>query len=355
MKKVLAWSILAAAVPVLSGCTLSSPVPGVTQKFSFSKSISITRDGGKTWNYSNTATASPRVSDIDPLALAFDPVDQNIVYAGLRSGGIMRTTDGGATWEFLTFSSEKVYGLAVDESNPNTVYASAVVNGRGKIFKNETSGNGTWTELYTAATNGPLVIYLTVDKHNSGTLYVSTSDNQILKSTDSGLTWRNIYSAGSPAVKIALDAKDSQLIYLLTKNGDVFYTTDGGDKFSSLSEKITTSGVTSSAFAVMETDPGHGKWIYLAGKNGIIRSKDGGDKWETVLTLNNPQNSPVGALAINPRNSQEIIYGAAQATYKSVDEGKTWSTSQFDTPKFASLLEYDPLDPNVIYAVFTSK
>ncbi|MFA5962357.1 MAG: YCF48-related protein [Parcubacteria group bacterium] len=343
---------------VLSGCSLTSSTnaPGVVQKYSVSKSIWVSKDGGKSWKDSSAASNKPTVADINPLTLVFDPHDQNIVYAGLRSGGIMKSTNGGDSWEFLTFKSDKVYGLVIDPSDSKIIYASSVVNNRGKIFKNTASGaTDSWTEIYTAATNGPLVVYLTVDKKSANTLYAATSDNQVLKSADGGVSWRNLFQAQAPVVKIVLDARDSNLVYLLTKSGDILASSDGGDKFDSLANKTTVTGSLGNGFSVLETDPTNGKWVYLAGKTGIIRSKDGGSTWETILILNNPQNSPVSALAINPQNSREIIYGAMQATYKSLDEGKTWVTSQFDVAKPMSILEYAPTNPSIIYAGFTAK
>jgi len=346
------------AILVLTGCSLTpaATTPGAVQTYTVSKSIWISRDGGRTWKDSSIASNKPTVTDINPLNLVINPINDSVVYAGLRAGGIMKTTNGGESWEFLTFKSDKIYGFTVNPNNPQTIYASSVVNNRGKIFKNTASGaTDSWTEIYTAATNGPLVIHLVMDKKNSQTLYASTSDNQVLKSDDGGVSWRNLFQAQSPVMKIALDAKDSNLLYLLTQSGEVFIGSNGGDKFESLAAKISTAGLFGSGFGVIETDPTNGGWIYLAGKTGIIRSRDAGEKWEVVLTLNNPQNSPVSALAINPQNSREIIYGALQATYKSIDEGKTWSTSQFDVPKSISILEYSPLNPSIIYAGFSVK
>jgi photosystem II stability/assembly factor-like uncharacterized protein len=358
MKKGVICLICSFAILVLSGCSLTSsdPATGTAKKYPISKSIWISRDGGRVWNDSSVASNKPTATDINPLTLVFDPKDENVVYAGLRVGGIMKTTDSGSNWEFLTFNTEKVYGLAIDPVDSKTIYASTVFSGRGKIFKNSASGAaGSWAEIYTAATNGPLVVYLAVDRKNAKTIYVSTSDNQIMKSVDGGDSWRSLFQVQSPVIRIAIDTRNSNLIYLLTKDGDVFSSSSGGDKFESLAEKISASSLPGSGFSVLEVDPSNGNWVYLAGKTGIIRSKDGGEKWESIVTLNNPENSPVGALAINPQNSREIIYGALQATYKSIDDGKTWTTAQFDLAKVITILKYNPLNPSIVYAGFSAK
>lgn len=359
MKKVLTIFIGGLALLSLTGCSLTTPAvstPAGSQQYAFSKSIWISKDGGKTWVDSSKATNKPTVTDINPLNLVFDPKDGNIAYAGLRNGGIMKTINSGDSWEFLSFKTDKVYGLVVDPNDSKTIYASTVINDRGKIFKNFDAGTGgNWNEIYTFASNGPLVVYLTADKKNANAIYIATSDNQVAKSADGGNSWKNIFQSKSPVIKISIDAKNSNLIYLLTKNGEIFSSSNGGDSFESLNKKISANNLAGAVFSVMETDLSNANWIYLAGKTGIIRSKDAGNNWEKVVVLNNPQNSPISVLAINPVNSKEIIYGASQAAYKSVDEGKTWTTSQFDSTKAISILKYNPTNPNIIYAGFVSK
>ncbi len=346
------------ALLILTGCSLTPAVstPTDSQQYASSKSIWISKDGGKTWADSSKAINEPTVADINPLNFVFDPKDGNIIYAGLHAGGIMKTANGGESWEFLSFKTDKVYGLALDPNDSKTIYASTTIGDRGKIFKNSDSGiGGSWNEIYTAATSGPLVVYLTIDKRNANIIYMATSDNQVAKSTDGGNSWRSIFQSKAPIIKISLDAKNSSLIYLLTKSGEVFSSSNKGDSFESLSAKINKTGFAATSFSVIEADPSNANRVYLAGKTGIIRSKDAGQNWEKVVTLNNPQNSPIGALAINPINSKEIIYGASQAAYKSIDEGKTWTTSQFDSAKTISILEYNPVDPGIIYAGFVGK
>jgi len=343
---------------ILTGCSLTPAVstPNGQQQYAFSKSVWITKDGGKTWTNSNKAVNKPTVADINPLSLVFDPKDGNVVYTGLRAGGIIKTANGGESWESLSFKTDKIYGLALDPNDSKIIYASTVVGDRGKIFKNFDSGTGgNWNEIYTAATNGPLVVYLTIDKKNANTIYIATSDNQVAKSADGGVSWKNIFQSKSPVIKISLDAKNSKLIYLLAKSGEIFSSFNNGESFDGLSAKINKTGFAAAGFSVMETDPLNANWIYLAGKPGIIRSKDAGQNWEKVVTLNNPQNSPIGALAINPVNSKEIIYGASQAAYKSIDDGKTWATSQFDSTKAISILKYNPTNPDIIYAGFVGE
>ncbi len=357
MKKITVYLFCACFFLFLTSCSFGGGKIGTSsggQNYVFSKSIWISSDGGKNWKASNISKNKPRVSDIDPLSLAFDGKNPDISYVGLRSGGIIKTTDGGASWEFMNLNTDKVYGLDVDPFDSKIIYATTVINNRGKIFKSIDSG-ANWKEIYTFAANGPLAAYLKIDKQNPKVIYVSTSDNQLIKSTDSGNTWKNIFQTSSPVLKISIDAENDNNVYLITKNGDVFFSSDAGNSFDNLANKNGSNSMLDSGFSSMETSPMSAGGVYFWGRSGIIHSSDKGKTWKKIVTLNNPQNSPISALAIDPRNSNEIIYGALQATYKSNDGGNTWATSQFDLSKTISILKYNPVNPDIVFACFSAK
>ncbi len=47
-----------------------------------------------------------------------------------------------------------------------------------------------------------------------------------------------------------------------------------------------------------------------------------------------------------------MIYGAAQAAYRSQDGGINWTTSQFDVEKTIRIIKYDPQNISNIYLGF---
>ena len=80
-----------------------------------STAVHKTTDGGASW------TASP---DIDPQALAIDPENREVLYAG-TDDGVLRSTDGGVTWADFSdgLPAGGVRSLAVDPET-RTMYAS---------------------------------------------------------------------------------------------------------------------------------------------------------------------------------------------------------------------------------------
>ncbi len=325
-----------------------------TPTFTFSESLWKSGDGGVSWAVQNKGEGKANTTNVSVLSTAVNPYDGGNVYVGLKTGGIMETKDGGMTWNFINFQSEKIYGLALDPATGKTLYASAVWQGTGKIFKTDDEG-ANWKEIYTSPSSGPLVVSLMIDKRNAQIIYVSTSDNQVLKSGDGGVSWKNIYVSGAPVLKISEDAQNSNLLYAITTSGLVLRTADGGVTFEDITAKVSEAikSYGNSGGTVLEADPSVGSRVYMAGAMGLLVSDDGGNTWRSMPTLNNVQTFPIKALAINPQNSKELIYGAVQATYKSTDGGETWVTAQFDNKLSLRTLAYNPSNPAEIYVAFS--
>jgi len=355
MKKYFLFAGIILAVIFLSGCSLTSGTATKEPAANPNNSIWVSNDAGKKWenNYlpGNKESKKINIANADVISMAINPFDPKNVFAGLRGPGILKTDDGGRNWEYLTFQSEKVYGLDIHPFDGRIIYASGVWQNRGKIFKSFDAG-ANWEEIYTTASVGPLVISLAIDKRNPEIVYAGTSDNQIIKTSDGGNSWKNIFVAQNPVTKIVLDHKNSNLLYGITQGAGIIRSADGGRSFESISNGPKSELRGNQSFFALETDPRNTGWVYLAGGAGILRSKDAGETWEKIQILSNPQTFPVRALAISPSNPNQIIYGAAQAAYRSLDGGVNWETFQFNAGKIVNVIKFSEVDPNQLYLGF---
>ena len=75
---------------------------------------------------------------------------------------------------------------------------------------------------------------------------------------------------------------------------------------------------TVNGFAV---DPSNPKILYVAMRDGVFRSEDGGTRW--AAASGGPKN--VAAVAVNPKRPAEVFSATAEgALFVSRDAGKTW-------------------------------
>lgn len=317
-------------------------------------------DAGLTFSQKVTAEQGKNIAGVDVLSMAIDPQNSNIIFAGTKSSGIFKSENGGDLWRQLQVSQlvpEKVYSVAIDSQN---IYAAAVINNRGKIVKS-VDGGATWKEIYTEPTQTGLVLSLGIREQNPQDIFAGTDKGEIIFSEDGGQSWRNLYwtSGGQAVYKISFDSSDLNLIYFLLYEKGVLRTTDGGQTFQELKRNatnltISTADSLDKAISIM-ADPSRGDWLYVGEAEGLLRSKDRGESWEVVKTLNDPDKVSIRSIAINPQNSDEIIFVAAQAFYKSVDGGVNWTPLQFNLQRSPEVIMYNPQNPEQIFVGMNSR
>ncbi len=148
------------------------------------RDLLISRDNGAQWE--TLTQVLPSVAS----AIAINPTNPNIVYAGMHSQGMYLSTDGGKTWQALTrnFSNEAigqstVTAVAVDPSNPmRVVMAHGIRIGNtgseffplGILFSND--GGKTWGNVMDLQ-EGQYVTRLQIQK---GNVYALTSDKVLI-------------------------------------------------------------------------------------------------------------------------------------------------------------------------------
>jgi photosystem II stability/assembly factor-like uncharacterized protein len=144
------------------------------------RTIFKSRDGGETWSPLATPRGFAALAEEAPdiAVLVVDPQDPQTIYAGGDLSGLIKSTDGGDTWEPVNFGmpgvlrfvdrSSRVTALAIDPHS-KTVYAAA-----GGLMLKSTDGAMTWTEM-NALPPGSVGL-LTIVPRDPNTLYAGTGD-----------------------------------------------------------------------------------------------------------------------------------------------------------------------------------
>jgi hypothetical protein len=299
--------------------------------------------GVNTWT-TNGPTAGPI------QALAIDPSNPGTLYAGGGGGlvfreGVFKTTNGGESWTSPSaqlFNTD-ILAMAIDPSTPSTLYAGTVSlsDFPDSLFKS-TDGGANWTE----SLHGHDVYALAIDPSAPATVYAGTGDEGVLKSTDGGVSW-NPVSAGAvdqpgPYVAaLAIDPTAPSTIYAST-GAAVFRSTDGGGNWTK-----SLHGNAVDSFAI---DPSAPATIYAGSANGVLKSTDTGVNWSQVnagLT-----SASVSGIAIDPSTPATIYAGTLDAgVFRSTDAGGSWTPINAGLGNLAvNALAIDPSRPTRLYA-----
>ncbi len=301
-------------------------------------------DGGGSWTTLG-AWSDPR----DLLhAVILDPQNRAVLYAGIEGKGVVKTSDGGATWLSAArgITNTQVHSVAIDPTPPNPIYAVDFFDRR--VFRSTDEGEG-WSPL---PANPACVPYsLAIDPHRPSTMYVTCWD-AVAKTTDGGASWQSLKDGFRGALwpsALAIDPADPLTLYaggshicVIGCSGDPLYkTTDGGAHWAALTLGPTTQPDVSNAVSALAIDP-RGTGTVFAGASLLYRSSDAGRTWVPVLLAR------VIAIAVHP-SAPDVVYATdGSDLYKSTDAGFNWTHS---TPGLWPIdaLALDPLSPATVY------
>jgi len=270
-------------------------------------------NGGASWTAANTGISLP-----DIAALAIDPGRSQTVYAAVSARGIFKSTDGGATWSgvnngltftvpgYATIYYQDIGVIAISPGDGQTIYAGSKSTG---LFKS-TDGGASWGASNNGLT-GLNVVSIAIDPANSQTLYAGTYGS-IFKSTDAGASWTASYSgpAYTSVSCLAIDPGNSQTIYAGISGSGVLKSTDGGATWSA-----SNSGIPNSLIYSLAIDPTNSQTLYAGTWQGLVfKSTNGGKSWTAANSGTMQAN--VNAIAIDQVNS--TVYIGSNGVYKTL-------------------------------------
>jgi photosystem II stability/assembly factor-like uncharacterized protein len=265
----------------------------------------------------------------------------------------LTTTSAKGTWQRLPLSVEggAITALAMDPTDSAVLYAGTK---RG-LFKS-TDGAGSWKQLSVE----PGISMIAVDSRSPSTVYTISTDYALYKSLDSGATWKPVgdelpssevkerASQGDERAanacsdwvqknsfrEVLIDSSTSpSTLYGLRAPGYPEYgrllkSTDGGSTWEDITQNLGIGGDSTGGFGPfgqLWVDPS-GLVLYaltVGSTTELMRSLDGGTTWEHVSA--EPM-AGVDDLVVDPRDPARL-YSATSASsfFVSTDRGQIWS------------------------------
>jgi photosystem II stability/assembly factor-like uncharacterized protein len=262
-------------------------------------------DGGQTWQHLGQRDGLDKAQQIS--ALIVDPHDPNRVFAAVLGHpygpnperGVLRSTDGGATWQKVLYKDENTgaVDLAFDPSNAQTVYAvlwsarqapweiGESFKGPGSGLYKSTDGGANWLPLTAglpAVSAGLGRIGIAVAPGDPRRMYalVDAREGGVYRSDDAGANWQRInhddrvWGRGSDFACVRVDPKDKDVVYIA--NTSTYRSIDGGATFTAI--KGAPGGDDYHTVWINPTDP---SIILLASDQGAAISLNGGETWSS--------------------------------------------------------------------------
>lgn len=148
-----------------------------------------TTNGGSLWTSISPEFGNPHIT-----CLAVSPSNANIIYAGLGSGRIKKTTNNGTDWiDVNTSASSDVTSIVCHPTNPNVALVSLAAASSNSIrVMKTTNGGDDWINVSgtgTAVLPGAPVNQLAIDSLSPSSIWYAATDNGIYYTLDTGKKW----------------------------------------------------------------------------------------------------------------------------------------------------------------------
>ncbi len=100
------------------------------------------KDEGRTWV---PVPLPEALKGVDVMTLVADPSNPQIIFAGTHERGVLRSRDGGKTWEEVNtgLAGHDVHALAIDPNKPKVLHAWVV----GKGLYRTIDAGGKWARV----------------------------------------------------------------------------------------------------------------------------------------------------------------------------------------------------------------
>ncbi len=315
---------------------------------------------GGVWKTNNRGTTWQTIFDNEDSysigCVTIDPNDTQTIWVGTGENvsgrhvgygdGVYKSLDGGKNWTNMGLKNSQHIGMIViDPRDSNVVYAAAQgplwsAGGERGLYKT-TDGGKTWKLIlsageYTGANEvhlepgNPDVIYASLHQRfrNVAALMDGGPESGIHKSTDGGLTWRELAN-GIPKedkgkIGLSISPVDTDVIYatieLAQRTGGFWRSTDGGASWEKRSDEFY-SGTGPHYYQEIFASPHDVDTVYQVAPT-LHKTVDGGENMKPVR--NRSVHGDYHSVVFDPNDPDYLMVGTDGGVYETFDETENW-------------------------------
>lgn len=220
-------------------------------------------DAGSTWEEYKSFQNVPESSnwgfhaptrDSHVRDLVVSPGDANLIYAGIEVGGVVRSSDGGNSWQQLPGLDDDIHCLHLSTDQQKRVYVATA----SAPFRSSNGGDQ-WEQINDGL-DRRYTLHIAAAPDDADQVLVTVSENarrkapQFYRSADGGQNWQLVEGLGegeepeSMVVAFEWDPSSPDDVYAGTDGGELYHSPDRGRTWQQLS--VTLPSVAVGALAV---------------------------------------------------------------------------------------------------------
>ena len=282
---------------------------------------------------------TPQLTGVTARLRGLSAVNDRVLWASGTGGTVVRTTDGGDTWEFRPVpNAEQLDFRDIDAFSSGTAYALSIGNGElSRIYKT-TDGGKHWT--LQLANKDPKVFLdsMAFWSEERGIAFSDSVDGQfvIFATTNGGRAWERIpadrlppalpgegaYAASGTNVAVLGDCH----VWIGTTASRVLHSADRGRTWTVAQTPVPTSA-SAGIFSIAFRSETHG--IVVGGDfekdaeavDNAAVTTDGGKTW----TLSKGLSGYRSAVAYVPGSKSTWLAAGPRGVDLTLDDGRTWT------------------------------